>query len=500
VPDSLPSRVSPARRAFLDNAASPLGVRVAAAPVCQGHHAPAEFLSSWLFDRPPICLLHGPRGGGKSFLTAFETHLASIVHPDHATCVLGGSLAQSKQIYQALKGFARLPGAAPFLKDIQAETATYSTGSQVRILAASSTSVRGPHVPSLKLDEVDEMDPDVRESAMGMCMAMGGVSASVMMTSTWHKVGGPMAELLGRGESGEFPVWKFCAFEVLERCPEERSGPHLEHCPECPLRPWCHDTPDGVPKAKRSDGHYAIDSLIQKVKATSRRVFESDYLCLGPKAEGIWFPSFTRETHVGDDAEYDPALPVYLAVDCGTSRFTAGVYLQVRELADGTSRVTVFADYLGVDVVSEANATELREVAARRCNGRLDRVRLDPASRQRTSVGPVVYGEYERVFGRLVAPWPLMGVRESIDLLDGFVRPASGGTSLRVHPRCEDTIRAMLAFRRAKVAGVYTDQPEREQHPHEDLVDALKGGIGDLFPEGRRPQPKLSRIHPRKVF
>ena len=57
------------------------------------------------------------------------------------------------------------------------ETTRYRNGSKIKTLAASPTSVRGPHVPSLKLDEVDEIDPDIRESAMGMVMAMRGTPA-----------------------------------------------------------------------------------------------------------------------------------------------------------------------------------------------------------------------------------------------------------------------------------------------------------------------------------
>ena len=36
----------------------------------------------------------------------------------------------------------------------------------VSILAAGPTSVRGLHVPSLTLDEVDEIEPDIRDSAI----------------------------------------------------------------------------------------------------------------------------------------------------------------------------------------------------------------------------------------------------------------------------------------------------------------------------------------------
>ena len=191
--------------------------------------------------------------------------------------------------------------------------------------------MRGPHVPSLKLDEVDEIDTDCREAAMGMCMNRRGISASVLMTSTWHKVGGPMAELMKRARDGDFPLYEFCIFEVLERCPDARSGRYLEKCPACPLMKWCHadrdQHPEGKPKAKRSNGHYAIDALIQKIRATSSKTFEADYLCLGPKREGLWFSAFDPAIHVSTRGDYDPFLPVHLAVDTGV--VTGAVMFQV---------------------------------------------------------------------------------------------------------------------------------------------------------------------------
>jgi hypothetical protein len=78
----------------------------------------------------------------------------------------------------------------------------------------------------LKLDEVDEIEPDIRESAMGTAMEKRGCRSSVLMTSTWHRVAGPMADLMDRGRNGAFPVDTFCIFEALETCPKERSGPN----------------------------------------------------------------------------------------------------------------------------------------------------------------------------------------------------------------------------------------------------------------------------------
>ena len=483
------------------------GVTIASAPVCPGHQTPWQFFADMFFDRPSLALVLGSRGAGKSFLSALDTHLASRWSPRHGTRILGGSKSQSEQVYRALRetvyeGRGRMGSDASSIAVLLKTSAHYKNGSEVAILAASSTSVRGPHVPSLKLDEVDEIPVDLREAAMGMCMNRHGSRASVLMTSTWHRVGGPMTDLIDRGRSGEFPVYTFCAFDVLERCPEERSGPNLEKCPECPLMAYCHGASDGGPPlAKRADGHYSIDALIQKLRSTSTRTFEADYLCRGPRADGVWFPAFDESTHVNTSAEYDPALPVRLAIDSGV--FTGAVFFQIKPTLtpEGPSdEVRIFADYLAEGLTAEANARAILEVARTRCNGRIDVASTDPAGGSRNPVGPTVISEYERSGIKPLRRWPMASVADGLALVESFACPADGRPRLTIHPRCEPLSRAMRNYRRAKRGGQWQDYPEDPQHPHEDLVDSLRGGLRDAFPEGRTPRPTLARVPARQVF
>lgn len=493
----------------LVQAAAYWGVTLAAEPVCRGHSAPSRLLYEQVVSRPSETLWIGPRGGGKSHISGLGTWLISRLHPGHGTRILGGSLAQSEQVYRALRSFdARRPGRSP-LSACTRTRAVFRNGSEVAILAASPTSVRGPHVPSLKLDEVDEIDPEIRESAMGMCMAIGGHKPSVLMTSTWHRIGGPMTALVERGRAGEFPVHTLCVFDVLERCPDDRSGPRLENCPTCPLVSWCHADrdadPKGRPKAKRSRGHYSIDSLIQKTRVVSGRVFASDYLCDGPRADGLWFPAFDAR-NVSEAAEYDPALPVWLSVDSGV--FTGAVLFQVRPVAGPDRRptadwrVNVFADYLAEGLPAEAAALELLRLIP---EGAARRVCTDSAGGARNPVGPTVLAEYQRVGLRGdkgLECWPKFAgcVTDGLGLVEALVRSADGTAWLTVHPRCRRLSDAFRGYARAKRAGQWQDYPEDPQHPHEDLMDALRGGLSLAVPEGRRPQPRVRRERAGRVF
>jgi hypothetical protein len=509
-----PTRPTP--RQAVHRLARRWGVRVGHRAVCPGHSAPLDFLTACVHRRDPLLLLLGPRGGGKSYLSALATHVDSIRRRLHGTCILGGSLAQSQQVYTALRDFDRVRPADGVFSSFTKTAAAYRTGSHVTILAASQTSVRGPHVPTLRLDEIDEIDPDIRESAMGMCMARDGVPASVTMTSTWHRLGGPMGGLIERARAPGSGIahHAFCVFEILERCPESRSGPPTggpdlyAHCPACPIRKWCHEHVDaaGRPRAKRSAGHYAIDSLIQKVRSVSARVFEADYLCRGPRADGIWFPQFDPATHVRESAEYDPALPVVLAVDSGV--FTGAVWLQVRQVGpagigggDPVPVVNVFADYLSEGLSADANARAVLEVGRQYCNGRVARIVTDPAGGARNPVGPTVLAEYERCGLRPLERWPLRPVADGLALVESFVKSADGTIGLTVHPRCKHLVAAFAGYGRARRAGQWQDYPQDPMHPYEDLMDALRGGLVSLFPGGRRPaNPQLRGLSPGRLF
>lgn len=491
------------------------GLHLPTESVCAGHQSPWEIFKAIHLGRPSVALVLGSRGSGKSFLSALDTHLTSRWDPRHGTRILGGSKQQSAQIYEALRAIATEHegaggGDSAALARLQKERALYANGSRVEILAASPTSVRGPHVPSLKLDEVDEIDVEIREAAMGMCMGRlkrgerrGAMTASVLMTSTCHKVNGPMAQLVERANRGDFPLYTMCAFEVLERCPDERSGPDLGRCPECPIFRYCHDVAEGeAPKAKRSDGHYPIESLIQKLRTTGTRVFEADYLCRLSSGDAAWFPTFGREVHVSEAAEYDEKLEVHLAVDSGV--FTGAVFFQIGQaqgLAGPVDQVRVFADYLAEGVAASKNAANIVKLAGLRCAGRRHRTTTDPAGRSRTAIGPTVLGEYIRE-GLHPNPWPICKVSDGLALLESFICPADGSTpQFLVHPRCEHTITALESYRRAKRGGQLLDEPADPQHPYEDLVDALRGGLKAHYPNGRNPAPSpMHRVKAGKVF
>jgi hypothetical protein len=484
------------------------GVRIATRAVCCGHVAPFTPFSRQFLDPPLLSLWHGPRGSGKSFLSAIETHLSSRFTPRLGTRILGGSLAQSGQIYAGLTEGVR-DGAGALGSDYEsllrlgAQKTVYKNGSDVAMLAASPTSVRGPHVARLKLDEVDEIDPDIRDDAMGTCMTIRGVKLSVLMTSTWHRVAGPMADLLERSRRGEFPSYTFCVFEVLERCPTERSGAQLENCPDCALQKWCHSdiALTGLPKAKRSNGHYTIDSLVQKVQAVSPRVFESDYLSLRPKVSSTWFTMFEQHKHVTLEAQYDPRYAVHVAVDSGVH--CGAVWIQVLP-PDGPAshNVRVIADYYREGLSAETNALNIRARTRELCGEKPWKLRVshDPAGDARTPMGYTVRSEFERARlvshdGRLES-WGSPTKSDNLALVEALLEAADGTVSLHVHPRCSNVIAAFMNYARAVVDNQLMDYARDPQHPYEEMIDPLCGALKMEFPQGREvPSQRIQYVH-----
>jgi hypothetical protein len=210
-------------------------------------------------------------------------------------------------------------------------------------------------------------------------------------------------------------------------------------------------------------------------------------------SDGIWFHRFDAAKHVSEAAEYDPRYPVHLAIDCGVSRHVGAVWFQVRGLDPAQRRVTVFGDFHAEGLYSEAAAKAIWARGGELpCRGQADTVRLDPASSARTGIGPTAYAEFERVFGpRSLARWPGHRVTDGLDQLEVLLDRGL----LVVHPRCTKLKAAFLNYARRRTGrGDWLDEPADPQHPHEDLLDALRGGIRDRFPEGRIEQPWFRQI------
>jgi hypothetical protein len=225
---------------------------------------------------------------------------------------------------------------------------------------------------------------------------------------------------------------------------------------------------------------------LDRLRGTRRKRYKDGLWVAG---EGQWFESF-GEKHVTDAAEFDPRLAVHLAVDSGVH--TAAVWFQIRGTGDD-ARVSVFADFYAFNQRPYDNAKAILARGREFYPGRFDRGSQDPAGDANSPTGIQVTGEYLRA-GLKLENWPSYpGSRsDGLTLVDSFV--SIDPPNLIVHSRCKHVIDAFANYKREKRAGQFTDNPVLRQHPYEDVIDALRGGLMHEFNEGRRPKPKLIRI------
>lgn len=188
--------------------------------VCDDHDAPFDAFSTAYFRKEPQILIRGSRGlAGKSRLLSVLGLTFAVVDGAEAT-ILGGSLAQSQNVHETIrsvidyKGFDKNWLAAPPTNSL----IQFTNGARLRPLTASQRTVRGPHPPVLLGDELDEMDPEIWESAKGQPMDQKNYQGELLeaitaAASTLQYADKTMAREMKRFEEQGLPVFNWCMAE-----------------------------------------------------------------------------------------------------------------------------------------------------------------------------------------------------------------------------------------------------------------------------------------------
>lgn len=208
------------------------------------------------------------------------------------------------------------------------------------------------------------------------------------------------------------------------------------------------------------------------------------------QGDGLWFDTFDPEIHVSATmAEFDGRLRLYCAFDTGVE--TGGIWFQVREIPHPV--VTVIDDYYSYNVGPERNAKSIK--AKGESYGRIFRYLTDPAGDAKNPSGNILLAEYERIIPGPIDRWPKRLVADGLTLIQAFLGGDGNPARLFIHPRCKNLISAFANYQRATRAGQMMDKPKDPQHPAEDMIDSLRGGLIGIFPEGRALPPRLASIH-----
>jgi len=249
------------------------GIKIPRQRVCHDHQAPFDAFADAYFARSPVSVWKASRGfGGKTMLlsTLCATELAAL---GAELSLLGGSGQQSYRIHEATNNIWSTPGAPTHLlvKQVQGKT-ILNNGGAMTALTASQTSVRGPHPQRLRLDEIDEMELDILESAQGQPMFKHGVEPQTTMSSTHQYPDGTMAAILARAKEKGWPIFTWCY--------RETSNP--------------------------TDGWLRPADIERKRTEVSNRMFEVEYDLQDPLIAGNAIDT------AAVDAMFDPSLGTYM--------------------------------------------------------------------------------------------------------------------------------------------------------------------------------------------
>ena len=191
------------------------GIVVPDTQVCEHHSTPWQAFADAYFARYPVVIWKASRGfGGKSFLLSLLATIEAVTLKADVS-LLGGSGAQSQNILEHMGRLWNYEDAPRYLLtgDVQREM-RFSWGNLVRALMASQKSVRGPHSPRLRIDEVDECDIKIVDAALGQPMSKPGIPAQTVLSSTHQNADGTMTELLSRAAEKGWKTYEWCFLET----------------------------------------------------------------------------------------------------------------------------------------------------------------------------------------------------------------------------------------------------------------------------------------------
>ncbi len=193
-----------------------LGVKIPDPAVCENHQSPLDFLWDVYSDNVEFAISHAMRGSGKTLLLSVLSYLESQFKEHCGTTILGGSLEQSQKAVSyssQLWDRSEVPK-QQLIGGVAGRGYKLKNGSWVAALAASQKSVRGPHPQRLRLDEVDEMAPEIFDAAMGQPKANYGIPDQIVASSTLHHPFGMMANLIDNREERGAKLYQWCVEEV----------------------------------------------------------------------------------------------------------------------------------------------------------------------------------------------------------------------------------------------------------------------------------------------
>lgn len=263
-------------------------IRLPLVSVCPQHQTPMDYIWDSFQGNVDDVVIWSNRGGGKTLSGAIMTFMDTRWNDGLEVRILGGSRDQSDKMYSYVKNIYLDNKFRNHIIDEPHKNSTkLVNGSTIEILTQSPKSVRGPHVPVMRLDEVDEFNADIFDSALMAASSKGKFRRRVEIFSTMHKQYGLMRELVANHIDRGFRLYKWCVLDVLEPCNPERYD-----CKICILKPECQG------RARHADGFFPILDAMRIKQSSSEERWNSEMLCTEPSSRGRIWKDFQLDTHV----------------------------------------------------------------------------------------------------------------------------------------------------------------------------------------------------------
>lgn len=312
----------------------------------------------------------GPRGGGKSQGVSFiEFYLVFIEMFDALN--LGGSELQADQVYQYLSGYVESSEYWQSIVkgDMLASKTTTVDNAWIRVLTASSKSVRSPHAGGRKskptprmaggilvIDEEAETEESIVSAALP---TINTARPSInIRSSTCHKAEGSFVELLDSAEEMGYKTYKWDVFDVAERCTLQCetcepcfANDHYEQVADPETgeveRKLLHKAYCGG-RAHYSEGWVPINEIKKLWTRTKRNHAQFEVEQMGSRPPSAGYVIKDKEkfkancVDVSSASLYVPRCHVTICTDWGSSN--AGV--SVWQEQPGDRHVLLHADYL----------------------------------------------------------------------------------------------------------------------------------------------------------
>ena len=242
-------------------------------------------------------------------------------------------------------------------ESVGVEETVLKNGSSFRLLSSTNEAAGGFHVQRIKIDQIDDMSPDVYETLQFDIDQAATDHTQVDMVGTWDKLGGLYDVVLQRAREQNQKIFSWCLLDALEPCRDRM-------CSNCDLSDCCA----GIAKSKPlepGNGFLKIDKAIQvRKRLITQSKWDVQALLKKPRPLSAIIPKFNDAPPYVQTIGFNKVLDTRRGFDWGARGNFACVWLQYNEYED---RVYVVDELSGkprqgaIDCAELVNAYEGRQ-------------------------------------------------------------------------------------------------------------------------------------------